>query len=110
MNRHSAMSGLQACAGLLAPLAWMVAVQLGQMLPYDDCAYRTHSTAIAVAAAIVIALIAALLSWRARPRPSRAENTQRRFIGFVAGLTALVINFALALQLLASLMLNPCQF
>jgi hypothetical protein len=109
MKEPSVLKGLQIWAGLLAaPLAWGVAMQISQMLPYVDCAHQSHSTAIAVMAAVVVALIAAVLSWRGADSHAGGEG-RRRFIGWVAGLTALVISFALALQLFASLVLNACD-
>jgi hypothetical protein len=110
MNRHSVLRGAQVCAGLVAaPLAWTVCMQLSQILPYVDCASRGHSTAITAACAVAVALVAAWLSWRGSGRTSPEDGQPVRWVASVAGLSALVIGFALALQLLASLMLNACE-
>jgi hypothetical protein len=108
MNRH--FSVIKAYGGLVAaPLAWMLSVQLSQILPYIDCANRIFSAAICAAVAATVALSAAARSWRGSGGASLADGHPRRFIGSLAGLTALAISFALMLQLLASLTLNPCE-
>jgi hypothetical protein len=90
-------------------LAWSIAVQLGQILPHLDCAKRSHSTAIAAIAATAVALVAAVLSWRRGGAALPSDDRPRRFVGSTAGLTALVLAYALSLQTLASLMLNACD-
>jgi hypothetical protein len=110
MKVHSTVRGLQVWAGLVAaPLAWSIAVQLGQILPHLDCAKRSHSTAIAAIAATAVALVAAVLSWRRGGAALPSDDRPRRFVGSTAGLTALVLAYALSLQTLASLMLNACD-
>ena len=100
-------SALQIGTSLVAaPLAWMVAVQLSQILPYIDCHNGIYTTAICAAVATAVALSAAGLSMR---WGLGDEGHPRRFVVSVAGLTALAIGFALMLQLLASLVLNPCE-
>src|SRR5436305_10479011 len=79
MTRVSAITVLQVCAGLIAaPLAWMVSVQLGQILPYIDCNNRIYSTAISAAVATAVALSAAGLSLR---RGVRNEGRPGGFVG-----------------------------
>ena len=108
MNRDFTVA--KVCAGpVAAPLAWMLSVQLSQILPYVDCANRVYSTAICASVAATGALSAAAFSWRGSGGASLADGHPRRFIGSLAGLTALAISFALMLQLLASLTLNPCE-
>jgi hypothetical protein len=110
MKLYSRTRGLQVWAGLVAaPLAWAIAVQLSQILPYVDCAQQTHSTAVATIAATAIALVAAVLSWWRGGAVLSSDGQPRRFGGSVAGLTALVLSYALSLQLLASLVLNACD-
>jgi TRAP-type mannitol/chloroaromatic compound transport system permease large subunit len=110
MNHHSALNAVQVCAGLVAaPLAWLVSVQLGQILPYLDCANRTHNTAVCVVGATVVALSAGVLLWRRGGGAFPDDGQPRRFVGLVAGLTAMAISFALALQLLAAFTLNACE-
>jgi hypothetical protein len=109
MNRHSLLDAVHVCAGLMvAPLAWLASVQLSQILPYFDCADRNHNTAICAVGATAVALIAGAVSWR-RGGGFPDDGRPRRFIGSVAGLTAMAISFALALQILASLTLNACE-
>ena len=111
MNRSAgSISTVWACAGaVVAPLAWIVSVQISQILPHVDCVNRTFSTAICAAVATAVALMAAAHSWRVRNGVVDDDGQPRRFIGLVASLTAIAISFALMLQLLASLMLDPCE-
>src|SRR3954454_18069300 len=75
MSRHSAVNALLTCAGLVAaPLAWLVSVQLGQILPYVDCANRSYLTAVCVAAGTSIARAAPVLSWRRGSSASPADG------------------------------------
>lgn len=110
MNQRSVSNAAQICAGLVAaPLAWVIAMQLSQILPHLDCSNRGHKTAIAAACAVAVALLAAGSSWRRSGGASPKDGHPRRWVGSVAGLTACVIAFALGLQVLATLMLDACE-
>lgn len=110
MSQHSMLKGALPLTGLVvAPLAWVTAMQVSQILPYVDCANRSRSTAIAVACGIVVALVAAWLSWWRGGGFSINDGQSRLFFGSVAGLSALVLSYALGLQFLASLMLDACE-
>jgi hypothetical protein len=97
------------CAGLLiAPVAWAVSTQLGQLLPYLDCQHQARFSAIVSFAGALGACVAGAISWRSsdpaeRPRPAVA------FFGSVSALSASVFAFALALQGIASLVLSGCE-
>jgi hypothetical protein len=110
MNRQSFLDAVQVCAGLtVAPLAWLASVQLSQILPYMDCADRSYNTAICAMGATAVALIAGAVSLRRAGGGFSDGGRLFGFIGWVAGLTAMAISFALALQILASLTLNACE-
>ena len=97
ISRHSS---------LLLPLAmWVVTTQLGQILPHVDCTGGLSWTWITTLAAAAIALASVtapcLLALRENGRtPS--------FLGRLRLLIGGVITFALVLQVVASLLVNPC--
>lgn len=94
-------------AGLIgAPTAWAISTQLSQMLPHVDCASRLPWSLSAAAAAILAALTSAGISWVGRSAP---QTETRRFMGYVSVLVALAISFALALQAVATLVIDACD-
>jgi hypothetical protein len=110
MTHRSLWNGMQVCAGLaLAPLAWIAAMQLSQILPYLDCARQGNTTAIAVSCGLVVALLGVGFSWRRSRGTAREHGRTRSFIAGLGWTTALVITLALAFQLTASLMLSACE-
>ena len=99
-------------AGLWLPaLLWAVNMQLGQILPYHDCAVTIRiSTAVSTALAI-FALLAGSISWRSwrdAPAGFGSPNTLR-FAAALSALSALIFAFALALQAIASMVLTGCE-
>ena len=88
----------------VAPLAWAISTQFGQILPYIDCRDNSYwslfasTSAAAVAAGGVIVLL-----WRSRYWP-----VSERIFG-LCGLAGLAFVFALLLQGAAPLLLNPCD-
>jgi hypothetical protein len=93
-------------AGLIgAPLVWAINMQMGQILPYVDCQARVSWSAIATAAAIVVALAGAAVSFAGAAKTESDTHTFLRRIGI---LTALAFAFTLFLQGAATLLLDPC--
>lgn len=93
-------------AGLIvAPSAWAISTQLGQMLPYVDCQHRLSWSAFVTATAVACALGSAWISWKGAQRTEPAALT---FASRLSVLTALVIAFAIFLQGTASLLVDPC--
>ncbi|OLP57931.1 hypothetical protein BJF93_13925 [Xaviernesmea oryzae] len=93
-------------AGLsLSPAAWALNTQLGQILPYRDCAAGSSWTGGSAFALVVVAAGGALLSWRygrfAIGRAGRAG-------AYAGALFGLAFCFALILQGAATLLISPC--
>lgn len=109
MNGLSVFEKVPAYTALLAvPAVWGVAVQLGQILPYADCAHQSNHTAVVVFGTLIVAAAGCLLSWNAAVIAPNEARLQK-FVGLVAVLTSLVLAFALSLQFLASSMLSACE-
>ena len=112
MNAHNVLFRLSLIAGLaLASAAWAINTQLGEILPYLDCRQHARYSALASLGGLLLACVAAVLSWRAT---TRAKNTEpftatSGFIGAMSALSALVFAFAIFLQGIASLVLSGCE-
>jgi hypothetical protein len=112
MSAHNLIFRLSLIAGLaLASAAWAINTQLGEMLPYLDCRQQARYSAYASLAALLLAFVAAIVSWRGS---SRAQNTEpftatSGFIGGLSALSALVFTFAIFLQAIASVVLSGCE-
>ncbi|MDB5515572.1 MAG: hypothetical protein JWQ17_2330 [Tardiphaga sp.] len=111
MKIFSRFAWLVTCLGLLlAPAAWAVNMQLGQMLPYLDCKGPYRSLAASSLAAVGLAVLAAVTSWRSAGRAGRLDHSSTRaFIGRVSAAAAVLFGFALALQAVSSLVLSGCE-
>jgi hypothetical protein len=105
-TRLLAWSGLWAAA-----LLWAVNMGAGQILPTFDCARQSGASAMISAACTVLAILAALTSWRmSRANPSGFGSPHTlRFDAALSTLGALVFVFALLLQTMASLVLTGCE-
>jgi hypothetical protein len=106
--------GLAACAGLIAgPAVWAANTQLGEILPYTDCASGFRWSALNSFLAVLVSLAAAAVSWRAARAEVAGQEPDRSmvfdFTGGFSALLALVFAFALLLQGLASLVLTGCE-
>jgi len=91
---------------VLAPAVWAISTQLGQILPYADCAGGTLWTLVATWGAALLATAGAAISLRGR------AITVSRMTSFISGLSALVgfaFAFALFLQGAATLLLGACE-
>jgi hypothetical protein len=89
-----------------APVAWAIATQLGQILPYTDCLKQTSSSFVAVAAGLVIAVASVAVSYIAQ------NSTSDRIQLFVTRLSigiSLAFTFALVLQGVATLLVSACE-
>jgi len=94
-----------ACSGMIiAPLLWAVNMQLGLILPHAECGSRVRPALIGSVIAVLLALSAAVVSWRsAWPGPTG------RFWSGVCALLGVVMTFALLLQAAAAFMLTGCE-
>lgn len=113
MSLFKPIATLLIWAGLwLAPLAWAVNMQLGQILPYTDCYGRPHTSAIASFASGGVAALSGIVSWRCA-RQTRADLDASRemasFAAMVSALSAFVFTFALVMQGIAAVMLTGCE-
>jgi hypothetical protein len=86
-------------------------MQLGQVLPYIDCARQIRSLALTSIAAMLLTLLAGWVSWRS-VQPASAgfgSPSTLRFAGQVSALCALIFAFALFMQTIAALVLTGCE-
>jgi predicted permease len=94
-------------AGLtVGGLAWAANTQLGEILPYPECRTRIAWLAYASLAVGLVAIGAALISWRARKPGDVLVDVFLLRLGLMAGL---LFAFAIALQGAASLVLTGCE-
>ncbi|MBP1884312.1 hypothetical protein [Sinorhizobium mexicanum] len=99
-------TGIAKYAGLLlAPGAWAINTQLGQILPYIDCGAGVSWSVIASFGAVALALLGTVVS-QARLGPS--EPRANRFIARLNVLAGLAFAFAVFLQGAAAMLLDPC--
>ncbi|MER8830001.1 hypothetical protein NKH73_27850 [Mesorhizobium sp. M0938] len=90
----------------MAPGAWAINTQLGQMLPHLDCASSTGWTAGAAFAATVLALTGVLV---ARNGGVSTASRTKLFISRLNVFLGLAFAFALVLQGAATLLLSACE-
>jgi hypothetical protein len=112
MSTHNFLIRFSLIAGLLiAPLAWAIDTQLGEILPYLDCQHQVRSSAIAAFSGMLLACLAAIVSWRStsRARMAASLTATSGFLGALSALSALIFAFALSLQGIASLVLSGCE-
>ena len=89
----------------IAPVAWALNTQLGQVLSHPDCATGSAATATSALALLGLTLAGLIPALRGRAaRPSRSS----RFIVTVGLLTGTAFAFALLLQGAAALLVSPC--
>jgi hypothetical protein len=105
----STKPALLACSGLvIAPLLWALNTQLGEVLPYADCAQGVQFSVIASVPCILVACVSGWVSWHAPSRQSIGESTLR-FVAKLSGPLAGVFAFALLLQAIAGVVLTGCE-
>lgn len=103
---------LSILAGLLiASTVWAINMQLGQILPYVDCARQSRMSAIISFIGAAAAIIAAAVSWRWADRSQMAATVMAtsNFLARLGALSALLFAFALSMQGIASLVLSGCE-
>jgi hypothetical protein len=94
-------------AGLtVAPAAWAVTTQLGQILSYADCNGHISWSLAATALGAALAVAGTLLS--SLGQKGTNEHTAL-FEGYLSVGVGLAFTFALLLQGTATLLLNACQ-
>jgi hypothetical protein len=100
-------------AGLVAGgTMWGASTQLGQILPYLDCAAHSHLSALVAFGGLVLTALGGLWSWRSAQAVAHHDegvSSTARFIALLSGLAAAVFVFALALQGAAGLVLSGCE-
>jgi hypothetical protein len=112
MSAHNLVFRLSLISGLaLASAAWAINTQLGEILPYLDCRQHARYSALASLAGLLLACLAAVVSWRAtgRARSTEPFTATSGFIGAMSALSALVFSFAIFLQAIAPLVLSGCE-
>jgi hypothetical protein len=112
MNTHRTVTRFSLIAGLvIAPLAWAIAMQLGQILPWLDCQHQVRSSAITAFSGMLLAALAAIVSWRSivRARTAAPLTATSVFLGGLSAVSALIFIFALSMQGVASLVLSGCE-
>lgn len=89
-----------------APALWALSTQAALLLPHADCRLGLTLSLLATALAALLSLASAGLSLAsigpARPR-------MRVSLGFISGLAALILTYALLLQMAASFLVDQCQ-
>jgi len=94
-------------AGLLAgPLAWAANTQAGQLLPYAECGAALPAGALLSGLALLVSLGGGALSWRVSGLRGGAGTPG--FLGSLGLLMGLVVGFALLLQAMSGLLVDPC--
>jgi hypothetical protein len=112
MRRSRIRIRLEAWAGLwFAGLLWATNMLAGQILPDTDCERSAFLSASLSLLFTALALAAGLVSWRTASKETVgfASPNTLRFDALLSALSALVFNFALALQTVALLMLTGCE-
>jgi hypothetical protein len=105
-NALSVLAGL-----LIAPTAWAINMQLGQILPYTDCTQQSRWSAIISFIWVAAAILTAAISWHSaqHARIAAQLTATSKFIAWVSALSALIFAFALSMQGIASLVLSGCE-
>jgi hypothetical protein len=112
MSIHKVGIKLSVLAGLLiAPAAWAINMQLGQILPYIDCRQQQRFSAIASFVALAAACFAGAISlgWVRHARYTAPLTNRSGFSASISALGALIFAFALLLQGIAPLVLSGCE-
>jgi hypothetical protein len=90
----------------LAPAAWAVTTQLGQILSYTDCNGRISWSLAATVLGAALAVSGALVSYLGQ---KGTGDRATRFEAYLSVGVGLAFTFALLLQGTATLLLNACQ-
>jgi hypothetical protein len=112
MSVRKIQDTLSVLAGLLvAPTVWAINMQLGQILPYTDCARQSGVSAIISFVGAAVAVVTGAISWRwaQRERIAALLTATSSFVARLGALSALIFGFALSMQGIASLVLSGCE-
>ena len=90
----------------LAPAAWAVTTQLGQILSYADCNGHISWSLAATVLGAALAAAGAFVSYLGQGRTSDRTALFETYLSVGVGLA---FTFALLLQGTATLLLSPCQ-
>jgi hypothetical protein len=110
------MTSGRSIAGHLAPWwgfllglpGWAVSLETGSSLSFDHCEAMGTGTALVIGGiGLVLAVLGAALSFRVWR--SEGEDGARRFIGLVAGSSAVLFAVAILLQTIATLVIPRCH-
>lgn len=111
------MSGARKAARLLMPWAglilagtgWALEHQIGSDLSFSDCAANGPlQTGLLGLAALALAVVGALLSWRAWRGGGGDDKEGRSFVAMICMLAALLFGVAIILGTAAAFILPPC--
>lgn len=105
MTRRIAM--LQPFLGiLLVAGGWVLSHQIGSDSVFDECTSRGGGFVVVVSfVGLMISTLGGLISFAAWRAPA---SSGRSFLGIVGGLLALLVGFAIILQIAAGLILPAC--
>jgi hypothetical protein len=95
---------VQIIAWWCVPALWAFNMQFGQIAPYGDCVSQRSSSGIVTFGIVVIAVAIAVFASR-QARPLAGTD---RFLVLSGSLLTSILGFALLLQGLATLMIDPC--
>jgi hypothetical protein len=87
-----------------APSVWAINTQLGQTLPYADCVTQHSWSGLSTIVTLAMAIIAT--TWSTR-RARLLFGTERFLVLSGSGISAIVA-FAVMLQGIATLVIDPC--
>jgi hypothetical protein len=112
MNLRKVGIKLSIFAGLLiAPTAWAINTQLGEILPYIDCRQQGRVSALGSFFALAAACLAGVISWGwvRHARATTPLTSVAAFSASLGALSAMIFAFALLLQGIAALVLSGCE-
>jgi uncharacterized membrane protein YkvI len=95
---------LQMAGCCIVPALWAINTQFGQMSPYVDCVTQRSWSGLANFAILAVAVAVAIVTTLAARRLAGTD----RFRGVAGGLIISIFAFAVLLQALATLVIDPC--
>lgn len=98
------MRTLQTVGWCIVPALWAVNTQFGQLSPYVDCVTQRSWSGLASFAIFAIAVAVCIVTTLAARRLVGTD----RFRGLSGGLIISIFAFAVLLQALATLVIDPC--
>lgn len=109
MKREGAIEHLMPWAGvLLAGAAWFAAHQTGSVSIFDNCEVGNPLfNAVVNLIGLALAVLGGVYGWRIWKRGAD-ETEGRRFLGLLSLLFAMLLSFAILLQLIAGFIVPRC--